>query len=154
MTFAEQAFKEARKRNPLPGAPKWVDGPAPAGTHPITPTDPLGMYGTAERDPSGLALSAPGAKADAGKTLAGVLLDFGHALEGVAKVGTMGAAKYSRGGWQQVPSGQQRYMDAALRHLLKHGQGETHDPESGLTHLSHAAWNLLAIAELDARGGK
>ena len=132
----------------------WVDGPAPAGTHPITPTDPLGMYGTAERDPSGLALSAPGSKADAGKTLAGVLLDFGHALEGVAKVGTMGAAKYSRGGWQQVPNGQQRYLDAAMRHLLKHGQGETHDAESGLTHLSHAAWNLLAVAELDARGGK
>lgn len=132
----------------------WVDGPAPAGTHPPTLTDPLGMYGAAERDPSGLALNAPGAKADAGKTLAGVLLDFGHALEGVAKVGTMGAAKYSRGGWKQVPNGQQRYMDAAMRHLLKHGQGETHDAESGLTHLSHAAWNLLAIAELDARGGK
>jgi len=154
MTFAEQAFKEARKHNPLPGSPKWVDGPAPAGTYPITMNDPLGMYGTAERDPSGLALNAPGAKADADKTLAGVLLDFGHALEGVAKVGTMGAAKYSRGGWQQVPNGQQRYLDAAMRHLLKHGQGETHDAESGLTHLSHAAWNLLAIAELDARGGK
>ena len=132
----------------------WVDGPAPAGTHPPTITDPLGMYGAAERDPSGLALNAPGAKADAGKTLAGVLLDFGHALEGVAKVGTMGAAKYSRGGWKQVPSGQQRYMDAALRHLLKHGQGETHDPESGLAHIAHATWNLLAVAELDARGGK
>lgn len=132
----------------------WVDGPAPAGTHPPTITDPLGMYGTAERDPSGLELNAPGAKADADKTLAGVLLDFGHALEGVAKVGTMGAAKYSRGGWQQVPNGQQRYMDAALRHLLKHGQGETHDPESGLAHIAHATWNLLAIAELDARGGK
>ena len=133
---------------------EWVDGPPPAGTYPITMNDPLGMHGTAERDPSGLPLNAPGAKADADKTLAGVLLDFGHALEGVAKVGTMGAAKYSRGGWQQVPNGQQRYMDAAMRHLLKHGQGETHDAESGLTHLSHAAWNLLAIAELDARGGR
>jgi len=132
----------------------WVDGPPPAGTYPITMNDPLGMYGTAERDPSGLALSAPGAKADDGKTLAGVLLDFGHALEGVAKVGTMGTAKYSRGGWQQVPNGQQRYLDAAMRHLLKHGQGETHDPESGLAHIAHATWNLLAIAELDARGGK
>lgn len=104
-----------------------------------------------ERDPSGLALSAPGAKADDGKTLAGVLLDFGHALEGVAKVGTMGAAKYSRGGWQQVPNGQQRYLDAAMRHLLKHGQGETHDAESGLAHIAHATWNLLAVAELQER---
>lgn len=107
-----------------------------------------------ETDPYNKSSHEPGCKLDAGKTLAGVLLDFGHALEGVAKVGTMGAAKYSRGGWQQVPNGQQRYLDAAMRHLLKHGQGEKHDAESGLTHLSHAAWNLLAIAELDARGGK
>ncbi len=69
MTFAEQAFKEARKHNPLPGAPKWVDGPAPAGTYPITMNDPLGMYGTAERDPSGLALNdtAPADSADSGQ---------------------------------------------------------------------------------------
>lgn len=69
MTFAEQAFKEARKRNPLPGAPKWVDGPAPAGTHPVTITDPLGMYGAAERDPSGLALNdtEPVGSADSGQ---------------------------------------------------------------------------------------
>ena len=79
-----------------------------------------------ETDPYNKSSHEPGCKLDAGKTLAGVLLDFGH----------------------------ERYLDAAMRHLLKHGQGETHDAESGLTHLSHAAWNLLAIAELDARGGK
>ena len=47
----------------------WVDGPAPAGTHPPTITDPLGMYGAAERDPSGLALNdtAPAGSADSGQ---------------------------------------------------------------------------------------
>lgn len=47
----------------------WVDGPAPAGTHPPTITDPLGMYGAAERDPSGLAPNdtAPAGSADSGQ---------------------------------------------------------------------------------------
>ena len=159
MSLESWLQREERKEFGL----SWVDGPAPefvADRVRITDSGGRVIWDTAmpdgpvERDPSGLALNAPGAKADDGKTLAGVLLDFGHALEGVARVGTMGAAKYSRGGWQQVPNGQQRYLDAAMRHLLKHGQGERHDAQSGLTHLSHAAWNLLAIAELDARGGK
>lgn len=69
MTFAEQAFKEARKHNPLPGAPQWVDGSATAGAYPITMNDPLGVYGAAERDPSGLALNdtAPADSADSGR---------------------------------------------------------------------------------------
>lgn len=104
-----------------------------------------------EFDPTGRAPNEPGAKLDAGKQMAGVLLDFAHALSAVADVGTMGANKYSRGGWKSVPNGQQRYLDAAMRHMLKHGQGEPHDPESGLTHLAHATWNLLAIAELQER---
>lgn len=103
-------------------------------------------------DPNGLSLHEPGAKADAGKQLAAVLLDFGHALGAVADVGTMGANKYSRGGWMSVPNGETRYLDAAMRHLLKHGQGEENDPESGLPHMSHATWNLLAVMELRARG--
>lgn len=106
---------------------------------------------TKKQDPTGRKPNEPGAKLDAGKQYAGVLLDFAHALSAVADVGTMGANKYSRGGWKSVPNGPQRYLDAALRHLLKHGQGETRDPESGLTHLAHATWNLLAIAELQER---
>lgn len=107
----------------------------------------------AESDPTGRRAHEPGCKLDAGKTLAGVLLDFAHALGAVAEVGSMGARKYSRGGWVQVPNGVERYTDAALRHLLKHGQGETNDPESGLPHLAHCAWNILAVLELQAREG-
>ncbi len=129
----------------------WIDGPAPAGTYPLTMTDPLGMYGTAERDPSGLSLSVPGAKADAGKVLGGLLLDFAHALELVAEVGTHGVAKYSRGGWRSVPDGQQRYLDAAMRHLLRLGKGEQNDADSGLPHLAHIAWNFLAVLDLQQR---
>ena len=105
-----------------------------------------------ESDPSGLPLSAPGAKADNGKVLGGLLLDFAHALELVAEVGTHGAEKYSRGGWVAVPDGEQRYLDAAIRHLLKLGKGEQDDADSGLPHLGHCCWNLLAVLELRARG--
>lgn len=114
--------------------------------------DPDDVAFARERDPSGKAAHEPGAKLDADKTLAGVLLDFAHALSAVADVGTFGAKRYSRGGWQSVENGQQRYLDACMRHLLAHGKGEAMDAQSGLSHLSHAAWNLLAILELDARG--
>lgn len=110
-----------------------------------------GYRANSEKDPSGLDAHAPGAKLDAGKQAAGVLLDFARALGLVADVGTYGVQKYSRGGWQEVQDGPTRYLDAALRHLLKHGAGEHLDPDTGLPHLSHATWNLLAVVELGAR---
>ena len=103
-----------------------------------------------ETDPHGIDQHAPGSKLDAGKQMAGVLLDFSRALEAVADVGTFGANKYTRGGWQSVPEGEQRYMDALMRHLLK-GQREDIDPDSGLDHLAHLAWNCLAVLELRLR---
>lgn len=99
-----------------------------------------------------MAEQAPiGRKGDAGKILAGVLLDFAHALELVAEIGTMGAKKYERRNWRHVPNGVERYTDAAMRHLLAHGKGELNDPESGLPHLGHAVWSLLAVIEMEAR---
>ena len=93
---------------------------------------------------------APGSKLDSGKLIAGVLLDFSRALEYVAEVGTFGAHKYTRGGWLSVPDGQVRYTDALIRHLLKLQQEEL-DPESGMDHLAHIAWNCLAVLELKMR---
>lgn len=92
-----------------------------------------------------------GIKYDSGKQLAGILYeDFPHALSGVADVATFGARKYTRNGWRTVPNGLQRYTDAMHRHLLAAAKGEVCDPESGLPHLHHVAWNALAIAELTA----
>jgi len=82
----------------------------------------------------------PGVKADDGKTLAATLLDFAYALDGVADVATFGANKYTREGWATVPDGEARYMDALFRHLLA-SRHEELDPESGRSHLAHAAWN-------------
>lgn len=107
---------------------------------------------TVERDPSGLDSHEPGAKLDAGKNRLGMVLGgFARALQEVGRVGTYGAEKYSPNGWRHVENGEQRYLDAAYRHLLADAAGECIDEGSGLTHLSHAAWNILALTELRMR---
>ena len=103
-----------------------------------------------EKDPHGLAANEAGAKLDAGKPDTSLLLMFGRALLGVAMVGTFGAKKYTRGGWQHVADGKTRYMAAGLRHVFKSFYART-DPDSGLPHLAHAAWNFLAVLELEYR---
>lgn len=103
-----------------------------------------------EADPNGVLPGQPGAKLDAGKVLAGVLGDFGLALQEVAKVGTFGAQKYVRHGWESVPDGIVRYNDAGWRHLLMERYQST-APDSGLLHLAHRAWNTLAELELVLR---
>ena len=81
-----------------------------------------------------------------------LLGDFSRALTSVAEVGTFGAQKYTRDGWQTVPDAEQRYYDALWRHMLQANQEEK-DQESGLAHLEHAAWNILALIELKKRKG-
>jgi hypothetical protein len=75
---------------------------------------------------------------------------FGKALTAVAEIGTFGARKYTRGGWQYVEGGRDRYTAALLRHLLKENYEST-DPDSGLLHAAHAAWNALARLDLILR---
>jgi len=105
-----------------------------------------------EFDPNGKVPSDPGSKLDGGKPLAGELvLSFPRALEALVTVATYGAGKYSRHGFLQVPNAEVRYLDACMRHLLKYGQGEHLDPESGLPHIDHALWNVAAIVELGLR---
>lgn len=94
-----------------------------------------------------------GVKHDQGKPMAGLMLqDFARALEAVATVTTFGAQKYSPSGWLAVPEAERRYTDALCRHLLASLRGEATDSESGLPHLAHAAWNVLAVLELQMRG--
>ena len=102
-----------------------------------------------ESDPLGFEQHQPGAKLDAGKVQAGLLLDFGRSLMAVAQVLDYGATKYTIGGWHQVPDGKRRYTDAMMRHLL--AQDEL-DPDSGLPHSYHIAWNALARLEMELRG--
>jgi hypothetical protein len=104
-----------------------------------------------EVDPNGIDQHKPGAKLDKGKPRVGLVLSgVSSALLAVSEVGTYGAQKYSDNGWIHVPQGAERYQDALLRHILAN---EHCDPESGLLHAAHAAWNALAVLELLLRDG-
>lgn len=106
-----------------------------------------------DQDPHGKSQHEPGAKLDAGKNRLGLVLGgFSLALCQVGLIGTYGANKYTDNGWMSVPNAADRYRDALYRHLMAFEGGEECDPESGLKHLAHAAWNALAILELMERG--
>ena len=89
-------------------------------------------------------------KYDGGKApiYRGALSYFPRAIALVAAVSNFGASKYAWKGWENVDDGFNRYSDAMVRHLAYEGQGEMVDPDSGLLHAGHAAWNALARAEL------
>jgi hypothetical protein len=99
-------------------------------------------------------IASSGKKYDAGKAplAQGCLGYFRKALEAVATVSAYGAKKYkvaySEQNWRAVDQARGRYLDAMVRHAAAHAAGETDDPESGLPHLAHAAWNALALLEL------
>ena len=77
-----------------------------------------------------------------------VLDGFKRALTEVGRVGTFGANKYSDNGWMEVENGIARYRDAMYRHLFA---TDHYDDQSGLSHMAHAAWNMLAMLELMER---
>jgi len=103
-----------------------------------------------ETDPIGIDQHSPGAKLDNGKLLAGILQQWPRALTALLEVATFGAKKYTRGGWQYVENGEERYTDAMFRHLIAEPL-ESVDPDSGLAHDAHAAWNALSRLELRLR---
>lgn len=114
-------------------------------------------YGPAAgpRDPNGRSAHQPGAKLDGGKLQPDLILSgFANALTAVAEIGTHGAEKYTRDGWSSVPDGIYRYRNAGQRHALARATGEHADPDSGLAHLAHEAWNKLAELELTLRGAE
>lgn len=82
-----------------------------------------------------------------------------EALERILEVYVMGARKYGEDNWRQGLLFM-RVWDAAQRHLWAWRDGEDLDPESGLSHLAHAAWNIITLLaylnthpEMDDRHG-
>ena len=75
------------------------------------------------------------------------------ALVAVAQVLGFGAKKYAPNNWRKVDR-RSRYLDATLRHLAAYNQGEDCDPESGISHLAHAACSCLFLlaCELEDHG--
>lgn len=70
---------------------------------------------------------------------------FPNALLEVARACEQGAHKYGEHTWQELPI---RDIKAAMgRHIL-HAELQEIDPESGLLHEAHIAWNALAQLEV------
>lgn len=67
-----------------------------------------------------------------------------EALEELAAVYTMGAAKYADENWRKGMSWR-RVFAAIMRHAWAWMRGEDRDSESGLPHLAHAAWGCFTL---------
>ncbi len=85
-----------------------------------------------------------GVKYDAGKAQLGLISS--RFLNGLGRVLTYGARKYAAHNWRKGLH-TSRYYDALQRHLLAWNDGEDVDPESGHSHLYHAACCLMFLAE-------
>lgn len=113
-----------------------------------------------ERAPMEPTQHEPGAKLDNGKPDASLLQYFPRALLEVARVGSYGQRKYTRGGWQYVDDGVTRYTAAMMRHFLAEQIEGTYDTDplaaelgysDELRHDAQVAWNALARLELRLR---
>lgn len=91
-----------------------------------------------------------GKKYDTGKSMVGTLCKvFPRALLGVGKCIEFGTHKYPKpDNWKKVEGAYDRYQDSLMRHYLKFLAGEVRDSETNLLHLTHMAWNCLAVLEL------
>jgi hypothetical protein len=90
---------------------------------------------------------APGYKTDEGK----VRLDLvsPHAIWAMGEVLTAGlAAGYPERNWEKGMAWHRMY-GAAMRHLQRWWGGEDIDPQSGISHLSHALFSIAALVHYD-----
>lgn len=78
---------------------------------------------------------------------------FPTAISCVDQVSRFGAKKYRPFGWidwvENFEEARDRYQEGLNRHLMAKYNREEVDPESGLPHSYHIAWNALAILELE-----
>lgn len=76
------------------------------------------------------------------------------ALEKIGEVLAYGRIKYAAHNWRFGEGlAWSRLLGAALRHLFAWGRGEKVDPESGLSHLAHAACSILMLLSYENEGG-
>lgn len=75
------------------------------------------------------------------------------AVEDIVRVLDFGALKYARDNWRYVDDAEVRYLAAAFRHMAAYARGETHDPETGLSHLAHAGCCILFLLALEKPHG-
>lgn len=110
---------------PLPGPQAPTPAPAPDEA-PVAPAEGL----------------AGGVKHDDGKPRMDLLPP--EALREIADVLALGAQKYDAHNWRKGFA-YSRLLAAALRHVFSWAGGENKDPESGKSHLAHAACCLMFL---------
>ena len=71
-------------------------------------------------------------------------------LEELSKVITFGALKYDARNWEKGMSWG-RVFAALMRHLWAWWGGEAKDPETGFSHLAHAAANIMFLVAFERR---
>lgn len=84
-----------------------------------------------------------------GKPQLSYLLDFDRALDALVKVCEQGAIKYEELNWKKGGKPDREYIDSCLRHVKAYQNGEVYDKDMGTIHIANAAWNLLAMLELN-----
>ena len=71
-------------------------------------------------------------------------------VEECARVMTYGSIKYQENpnnpNWIKVKDGFNRYFAALMRHLVEVRKGNYIDKESGLRHMAHAIFNVMALS--------
>ena len=72
-------------------------------------------------------------------------------LESVSKVLQFGANKYSARNWEKGMSWG-RVFSALMRHMWAWWKGEKADPETGFSHLEHAACCIAFLVAYEQRG--
>jgi len=90
--------------------------------------------------------SSEGVKFDQGKNRYDLIP--GYALNELAKIYTYGTKKYDDNNWRKGMKWG-RIFGAMMRHAWAFWRGESLDPESGLHHLAHAAWQCFTLIEYE-----
>jgi hypothetical protein len=90
--------------------------------------------------------TTPALKFDEGKLPLHLLST--EALNQTAAVLAFGAEKYAAHNWRKGFAWS-RPLAAAMRHITAFNAGEDRDPESGLSHLAHAACCLMFLLEFE-----
>jgi len=75
------------------------------------------------------------------------------AIEGLVSIREYGCKKYpSPTSWRNVEK--QKYIDAAMRHIVELQKGNYFDHESKLHHADHVMCNMMFISQLDKESTK
>jgi len=123
--------------------------PIPVGPHEIIPVPP---GSTIEDMARSLTTDIANPKDLAGRSKPQMGLIPVAAMEEIARVMELGAKKYGPYNWRSQPIKNMVYAHAALRHLYAYIGGQTHDPESGRSHLAHVASCAAIVLDAEATG--